>query len=407
MIASPLIPKARGAAEAIVIPVGALLASLIPFGIFVALAGANPFDVFRLMYKGGFGSSFAWQDTIVRASPLLLAALCTALPARIGLVIIGGEGAVVLGGLFAAVTPMAVAKVIPHAPPVLVLGLMCAAGIAVGGLWITLAGALKYYRGVNETISSLLLTYIAIAIFNQLVEGAWRDPASLNKPSTPPIGAAYTIGTIGGTDVHWGPIFGVICCVLAWVFIQHTTLGFAARIAGGNLRAARVAGLSVGRLMLLVCFLGGAGAGLAGTIEVAAVQGQANATGLIAGYGYAGILVAFMARQNPLGVIPVAILLGGIKASGGLLQRRLGLPDATVLVLQGILFVMIMASETLYGRFAIFNPKPKAPPAAEPAPAPAPVPVGPSIEPDGDAPAVPEAASDVASATELREVAHV
>jgi simple sugar transport system permease protein len=309
----------------------------------------------------------------------MLAALCTALPARIGLVIIGAEGALVLGGLFAAVTPAAVTHLWPHAPSSMVIAMMFIVGMIIGGLWIALAGALKYYRGVNETISSLLLAYIAIAFFNHLVEGAWRDPASLNKPSTPPIGSHFMIGNIPGTEVHWGPVFGAICCALAWVFIQHTTTGFAARIAGGNLRAARVAGLSVGKLILLVCFMGGAAAGLAGSIEVAAIQGQANATGLIAGYGYAGILVAFMARQNPLGCIPVAILLGGIRASGGLLQRRLGLPDATVLVLQGILFVVIMASETLYGRFRIFNPRPAAPPSPLPAASKSPAPLaGPS-----------------------------
>ncbi|MGE3936723.1 MAG: ABC transporter permease, partial [Rhodospirillaceae bacterium] len=137
---------------------------------------------------------------------------------------------------------------------------------------------------------------------------------------------------------------------------DRTTFGFAARMVGGNVRAARIAGLPVGRLVLLACALGGAMAGLAGMIEVAAVHGRANAS-LAVGYGYTGILVAFLARQNPLAVIPVAILLGGIGASGGLLQRRLDLPDATVLVLQGILFVTILASETLYGRFRIFKPK--------------------------------------------------
>ena len=117
--------------------------------------------------------------------------------------------------------------------------------------------------------------------------------------------------------------------------------GFAARVAGGNIRAAKIVGLSVGRLILTICFLAGASAGLAGMIEVAAVQGKTNAN-LAAGYGFTGILVAFLARHNPLAIIPVAILLGGISASGGLLQRRLGLPDASVLVLQGIIFVAVL-----------------------------------------------------------------
>lgn len=120
------------------------------------------------------------------------------------------------------------------------------------------------------------------------------------------------------------------------------------------MRAARLVGLPVGTLVVGSCFLGGAAAGLAGMVEVAAVHGAANAS-VIAGYGYAGILVAFIARHNPLAVVPVAILLGGINASGGMLQRRLDLPDATVLVLQGIAFMTILASETLYGRLRIFQ----------------------------------------------------
>jgi simple sugar transport system permease protein len=233
---------------------------------------------------------------------------------------------------------------------------MAGAGMVGGGLWILLAGALRQYRGVNETISSLLLVYIALAILNHLVEGAMRDPASLNKPSTREIGAANMIGSIPGTDVHWGLVFGLIAAVASYVLIYHTTFGFAARVAGGNIRAAKIVGLSVGKLILTVCFIAGASAGLAGMVEVAAVQGRTNAN-LAAGYGFTGILVAFLSRQNPLAVIPVAILLGGISASGGLLQRRLGLPDASVQVLQGIIFVFVLGSDALYGRIGFLKSK--------------------------------------------------
>jgi simple sugar transport system permease protein len=181
-----------------------------------------------------------------------------------------------------------------------------------------------------------------------------RDPTSLNKPSTREIGAANMIGTIPGTDVHWGLAFGVIAALACYVLIYHTVFGFAARVSGGNIRAAKLVGLGVGRLILVTCFIAGAMAGLAGMIEVAAVQGRANAN-LAAGYGFTGILIAFLARHNPLAVIPVAVLLGGIGASGGLLQRRLGLPDASVVVLQGIIFISVLASETLYGRFRFIN----------------------------------------------------
>ena len=163
------------------------------------------------------------------------------------------------------------------------------------------------------------------------------------------------LGNMPGMDVHWGLAVGVVACIVSWVLIEKTRWGFAARIAGGNVRAAQVQGLAVGPLIVGFTALAGGFAGLAGMIEVAAVQGSANAS-LAAGYGYTGILVAFLARHNPLAIIPVAILLGGIDASGGLIQRRMDLPDATVLVLQGMLFIVILFSETFYGRFKIFNP---------------------------------------------------
>jgi len=332
--------------EAFAIPIGALAAAMVLFGIFVAVQGHDPFEVYELIYRGGFASGFAWQNTLSKAAPLILTALCVALPAQAGLMVIGAEGALAFGGLAAAVIGYALAG----ASPASIKIAMAIAGMVVGGLWVVLAGALRQYRGVNETISSLLLTYIAIALFNHFVEGLLRDPASLNKPSTHHIGNANMLGNFPGLEVHWGLGFGIVFCIVMYVVVYHTTFGFALRIVGGNPRAALLAGIPVGKLVLGACFLGGAAAGLAGMVEVAAVHGSANAS-LIVGYGYTGILVAFIARQNPLAIVPVALLLGGISASGGMLQRRLDMPDATVLVLQGLAFLLVLASETLYGRF--------------------------------------------------------
>jgi simple sugar transport system permease protein len=339
-------------AEPVAIGLGAILFGLALFSLFILAVGKSPTDLFRYMYQGGFGSWFSIQNSLSRAAPLLLTALCVALPARLGLVIIGGEGAVVLGGVAAAAIAL---PLVNSVPPLLVLLAMAIAAMAMGAVWIGFVGFLRHYRGVNETIASLLMAYIAIALMNQFIEGPLRDPASLNKPSTAPLPAIDRLGNIPGMDVHWGLVIGIVACVVSWVLIEITSYGFAARIAGGNVRAAQIQGLPVGRLIVGFTGIAGSCAGLAGMIEVAAVQGSANAS-LAAGYGYTGILVAFLARHNPLAIIPVAILLGGIDASGGLIQRRMGLPDATVLVLQGTLFVVILFCETFYGRFKIFNP---------------------------------------------------
>jgi simple sugar transport system permease protein len=338
----------QAALEATLVPACAVVVSLALFGAFVALAGANPGDVYYQMYRGAFGTSFSFQNTLLRAAPLMLTALCTAIPASLGLVIIGGEGALVLGAL----ASVAAAHAFASEGPWTVLVAMGAAGALAGGAWIGLAGALRAYRGVNETISTLLLNYIAIGVFKHIVEGPMRDPASLNKPSTRPIGDANALGNIPGTDVHWGLVYGLVACGLAYVLLRRTVFGFSARVVGGNVRAALLAGLPVRKLMIVACALAGASAGLAGMAEVAAVHGTANAS-LIVGYGYTGILVAFLARHHPLGIVPVALLVGGISASGGLLQRTAHLPDAAVNVLEGILFVVILASETLRGRFII------------------------------------------------------
>ncbi len=346
-----LAPVARRA-EAVVLPLAALLVGFAVFSLFLLMQGKSPAQFFGLVYQGGFGSAFSWQNTLSRTAPLLLAALCVALPARLGLVVIGGEGAIVLGGVAAG----ALGAVLSGVPALVALPLMAAFAILVGGLWIGAVGAMRHFRGVNETIASLLMAYIAIALMNHLVEGPLRDPASLNKPSTAPLPEALKVGDIPGWDVHWGLVVGVISCALAWVLIERTTWGFAARIAGGNVRAAQVQGLPVGRLILGFTALGGAFAGLAGFFEVAAVHGSANGS-LASGYGYTGILIAFLARHNPLAIIPVAILLAGFEASSGLVQRRMELPDATTLVLQGFVFIAILISDTFYGRFKAFAPE--------------------------------------------------
>jgi ABC-type uncharacterized transport system permease subunit len=332
----------RDTLREIAMPVLAIAAALLLFGLLVALAGVDPVAVWVTLFKGAFGDWFSWQNTLQRAAPLMLTALCVAIPARAGLIIIGGEGALVLGGLACA----ALAHAVPLPANVMGTVLVCVAGAIAGGLWIMLAGWLRQYRGINETISSLLLAYIAIGIFKHLVEGVLRDPASLNKPSTYPLPQALSIGGIGGSDIHWGLVIGIVACIGLGLWLRNTASGFAIRVVGGNPRTAQLVGLPATKLILAACGIGGACAGVAGAVEVAAVHTNANAS-LIAGYGYAGILVSFIARHNPIAIIPVAILFGGFGAAGSLLQRRLGLPDASVLVLQGIAFVLILASEGL------------------------------------------------------------
>src|SRR6478672_6771791 len=153
----------RRAIESIAVPGAAIGAALVLFGVFMALTGRNPFAVYREMFRGSFGTWFSFQNTLQRAAPLMLTALATALPLRLGLVVLGGEGAMVLGGLAAATVAVHL-----HTPTSVKVGMLIA-GALVGGGWVAIAGGLRAYRGVNETISTLLLNYIAIALLNHLV----------------------------------------------------------------------------------------------------------------------------------------------------------------------------------------------------------------------------------------------
>jgi simple sugar transport system permease protein len=350
----------RGALETVTITVAALALSLALFAGFVFVTkGVTPNELYGSIYAGGFGHTVSWENTLKWAAPLILTALCTALPARLGLIIIGGEGSLILGGLAAAVTGL----VLTTLPSPLPQAAMMLAGMLVGGLLIGAVGLLRHVRGVNATISSLLIYYISLGLFKYLVEGPLRDPASLNKPSTAPLPAAEFIGNIGllkstlGLEVHWGLAFGIVACLLAYVLMDHSTFGFATRMTGGNVRAAQAAGLPVGRLILVTCSLGGAAAGLAGAVQIAAVEHQANSAVYVQKFGFTGILIAFIARHHPLAILPTAVLFGGLKAASDTLQSRLQLPDASVDVLAGIAVVLILMFETCYARFRVFQPR--------------------------------------------------
>ena len=331
--------------EALLLPLVAIIGALLLFGVFVASAGHSAWEVWRLLFLGAFGDWFSIQNTLFRAAPLMLTALCVAIPARAGLIVIGGEGALVMGALACAGLPYVLAL-----PPgwVGTVAVLLASALA-GGAWIAMAGVLRQWRGVNETISSLLLAYVAINVFKHLVEGPMRDPGSLNKPSTFALDPSWWVGPVWEMDVHWGLVWGVAACVVAALWMAFSTHGFATRVVGGNPRAATLVGLPADRLVVVACAAGGAAAGLAGGFEVAAIHTAASAS-VISGLGYSGILVSFAARHQPLAIVPMALLLGGFGAAGSLLQRRLGLPDASIHVLLGFAFVLILAREAARGR---------------------------------------------------------
>ncbi|PWU04069.1 MAG: ABC transporter permease, partial [Terriglobia bacterium] len=221
------------------VPLTALVTAVTVFAAFCAWVGASPIEVFASIYKAGFGSWYSWQNSLLRAAPLMLCGLATALPARAGVITVGNEGAFVVGGLAAAAAGLATAS----GPPWLCLWTMALAGGAAGGAWIALAAGLQHYRGVNAVISSLLLNYIGIALLLQLVEGPMHDPGSLNFPATYPIPETHQLGHIPGSRIHYGLVFGILACLLAWFLLERTVWGLKVKTVGGNARAAKLVGL--------------------------------------------------------------------------------------------------------------------------------------------------------------------
>jgi simple sugar transport system permease protein len=331
--------------EAFVLSALALVVAFAIFGVFVAVQGLDPLAVYSALWLGAFGTSFSIENTLTLAAPIILTAFCTLIPARVGMLVIGGEGALALGGVGAVLAGM----VLTGLPWWLGVVACCLAGSMFGAAWIMAAGALKHWRGVNETISTLLMNYIAAAILLHLVTGPIRDFDVSIKAQSVPVPELYRLGDIPGWSVHWGLVVGVAVVCALHILLRHTVTGFSMSVLGGNRRAAQMAGLDIGRLTLLACGLGGAAAGLAGAIEVVAVHGAVSES-LLVGFGYTGILVAFLARQNPLAVLLVALVIGGIAAAGGLLQRRFDMPDAATDLLLGIIFICVLASNAFAGR---------------------------------------------------------
>ena len=351
-------PRAwHGPAEALLLPAGAMAAALAVFGLFVWFGGGSPLQAWWLLFRGAFGDAFSWQNSLQRAAPLMLTALAVALPARAGLTVIGGEGALVLGALGCAGLPYLLPGLGGSAGTLAVL----LAGALLGGMWVALAGALRQWRGVNETISSLLLGYIAIALFKHLVEGPMRDPASLNKPSTRPLGEGLRIGAIAPDsvlgDVHWGLVIGVALCGAAGLWLSFTASGFALRVVGGNARAARLVGLPTDRLIVLACALGGACAGLAGAVEVAGRTGYVTLD-MSPGYGYSGIVIAMLAGLHPLVVVAASIGVAAVLVGADSMSRAIGVPTylADGVVASALLAVLVASMLTRY-RLRFDRPK--------------------------------------------------
>jgi general nucleoside transport system permease protein len=315
--------------------------------VFLLAIGRPPLTTLGQMALYGFGDSYSFSESLVKATPILLCALAVILPARLGLITVGGEGQLYFGAL----TGTAVVVAFPDGPAILLLPAMLVAGAAGGAIWSGVAGLLRARCNVNETISTLLMNYIAVLLVNYFIYGPWKDPESLGWPATIPFPAAAIVPTLFGTRVHLGLIAGVVAAVILHVGVTRTRWGIALSVLSGNRKVGVMAGFSFVSQTMLVMAIGGMLAGLAGICETSAIQGRLQA-GISTGYGLTGFLVAWLSGQHFLRAVPIAILIGGLIAAGDALQLYSKIPSDSATILQGLLFVAALGASGLAGRWS-------------------------------------------------------
>ncbi len=324
------------------LPLVSLILSLLCGAVVLFLTGTSPWEAYREMALGAFGSLYGFSETLVKATPLLLTGLGVALAFRMLFWNIGAEGQLYMGAMGATWVALSYSDL----PAPLLQTLMLLAGCLAGAVWGVIPALLRVYAGVNEIITTLMMNYIAILWVDFLVYGPWKDPQGRGFPFTALFVPAARFPSLPGSRVHLGLGLGLLATVLLAIFLRRTRWGYELRIIGLNPAAARYAGMNIPGITLLVMALSGALAGLAGLSEVAGVQGQLK-HGLSPGYGYTAILVAWLARLHPWGIVVVSILLGGLLVGSDMLQILRRLPVSISYILQGLLFFSLLSLEFL------------------------------------------------------------
>ncbi|SHK12295.1 ABC transporter permease [Desulforamulus aeronauticus] len=339
----------------VLIPVIAVFLALITGAIFLYLNGLSSpkgitwgqvFAVYGGMLDGAFGSTYGVSETIVKAIPLMLCGLGVSMAFRMQLWNIGAEGQFYMGAFGASW----LALTYPELPVYLMLPGMVLLGLLCGGLWALIPGIPRAYLGVNETITTLMLNYVAILWVNYFIFGPWKDPQGMNFPLSKPFEPSAVLPTLGSSRVHFGLVFALAIAVLLWFVLKQSRWGYEVTVIGESPRTARYAGMNIKKNIILVMFVSGAIAGLAGMAEVSAIT-QRMQQGLSPGYGYTAIIVAWLAKLNPFAIILVAILLGALQVGGYSVQTT-GVPAAIVFMIQGALLFFVLGGE-FFNRFRI------------------------------------------------------
>jgi ABC-type uncharacterized transport system permease subunit len=332
---------------AILVPVLSIILALVVGGVLLMLAGANPLETYKAMFEGAFGTQYARSETLVRAIPLMLAGLAVAIAFRMKFWNIGAEGQLVMGAIATAGVAL---FLFPESsmPRTTLLILMGMAAFLGGALWGLIPAVLKAYLQVNEIITTLMLNYVAILLMDYLYTGPWKDRAGFGFPGTASFKEYAALPRLpeqlGAGRVHIGLLVAIGAALIIWVVLLRTKWGYEIRVIGENPSAAKYAGISLVRNILLVMLVGGGLAGLAGYGQVAGIAHRLQ-KGIAVGDGFTAIIIAWLAKLHPLGVLLVAVLFAGLSTGGDQLTMTMGLPAAMSRVLQGAILFFVLGGD--------------------------------------------------------------
>ena len=328
-------PRGQGIASGALRFVVAFAGALALFAVLMVIKGVNPFVAYKDMVVSTFGDSSQVAGILVRATPIILAALAVSVPARAGLINVGGEGQLIIGGVAAMGVSLLNDGRLSGPITLVLMGL--AAAVA-GGFWSGIAALLRLKIGIAESVSTLLLNYIALDIMYFLIYDKWKDRAGSGQPASRPVAEGEHLPLWSDTRVHLGFVVAVLCALAIFVLFRKTGWGFQLRVVGGNMEAARRSGLKVSALIVSAMVAGGALAGLGGFTQLAGAEFKLR-SGFLAGYGYVAFLGSWLGRHRPIGVTVASIVLSAIAISGDSLQLDSKLPAASVNVLMALVLL--------------------------------------------------------------------
>ena len=318
-----------------------ILTALIIGGIFFLIIGINPIAVYKSVVTNVFFNTYAWEDLFLKTSPLLLTGISVALAANLKIWNIGADGQFYMGTLGATWVALNYGGALSSTS---IIPLMFLAAVLAGSLWALLPALFRAQFGVNEIITTLLMNYIAISWVDYLIFGSWRDPKSNNFPVTPEFSESTYLPTLLNSSVHAGLLVGVVIILLIYFILKKTKLGVQITITGDNPDAGLYSGINIKRLIVIILVLSGGIAGVAGMLEVTGVQHRLQQN-ISLGYGYTGIIIAWLARNHPLGVIFYAFFMADVFVGGENLQIVFGLPKAMIDLFQGIILFCVLGME--------------------------------------------------------------